>query len=379
VRMVQIGLDWLPERAGGLPRYYFDLVREAPRHGVELRGLVAGSGRAAEETGGAVTAFAPHEWPLARRLLAARAATRRLLEGFPPDLVASHFALHALPALDLIGRHPLVVHFHGPWGLEGEAERAGGPATRAKLALERLVYAKARLLIVLSEAFGQILRERYAVPGDKVRVVPGGVDVARFAPTMTRAEARERLGWPADRTIVLAVRRLARRMGLENLILAMDAVRRERPDALLLVGGRGRLEPELRALVGRLGLEDSVRLLGYVSEDVLPLAYRAADLSIVPTVALEGFGLTTLESLASGTPVLVTPVGGLPEAVRGLSPDLVLAGTAPEDLAGGLIRALNGTLPLPSSAACRTYVEEHHAWPAVVARLLAVYREALGG
>ena len=71
----------------------------------------------------------------------------------------------------------------------------------------------------------------------------------------------------------------------------------------------------------------------------LPLAYRAADLTVVPTVALEGFGLIAVESLAAGTPVLVTPVGGLPEVVAALSPALVLAATGSAPLADAVIRA----------------------------------------
>ena len=77
-----------------------------------------------------------------------------------------------------------------------------------------------------------------------------------------------------------------------------------------------------------------MRLLGFVAEEDLPWLYRACDISIVPSVALEGFGLPTIESLAAGTPVLVTPIGGLPETVSELDPGSGAAGCQRE-LPGG--------------------------------------------
>jgi glycosyltransferase involved in cell wall biosynthesis len=104
----------------------------------------------------------------------------------------------------------------------------------------------------------------------------------------------------------------------------MRTVRRIHPEVLLLIAGKGPLHDALSARIEDLGLQRHVRLLGYVPDADLALAYRAADLSVVPTVALEGFGLITVESLAAGTPVLVTPVGGLPETVQALAPNLIL-------------------------------------------------------
>ena len=88
----------------------------------------------------------------------------------------------------------------------------------------------------------------------------------------------------------------------------------------------------------------------------------------MPTVAHEGFGLITVESLAAGTPVLVTPVGGLPEVVAGLSPDLILRGSEVPDLVAGLDGALSGTLTLPSREACQQYAQEGFDYRTVAER-----------
>jgi len=176
---------------------------------------------------------------------------------------------------------------------------------------------------------------------------------------------------------VLAVRRLVRRMGLEDLITAMLTVRERVPEILLLIAGKGPLAEALSARVQALGLKNSVRLLGFVSDEELPLAYRAADLTVVPTVALEGFGLIAVESLAAGTPVLVTPVGGLPEVVRDLSPGLVLSATGAGPLSEGLAQALTGGLTLPSAGACQAYARARYDWSVIAARVRGVYAEIL--
>jgi glycosyltransferase involved in cell wall biosynthesis len=230
---------------------------------------------------------------------------------------------------------------------------------------------------VLSEAFKSLLVRTYGVCAGRVCVVPGGVDVDRFDSPLSPADAREQLGWPPDRPILLAVRRLVRRVGLGPLVDAMQRVRVRVPDALLLIAGKGPLADELRARIRHHDLDDHVRLLGFVPDETLPAAYRAADLSVVPTRSLEGFGLVAAESLAAGTPALVTPVGGLPEVVRDLSPDLVTESASTAALRRRLVAALDGSLSLPSAAECRDFAAARYDWPVVAQRVRAVYEEVL--
>jgi glycosyltransferase involved in cell wall biosynthesis len=372
-----IGSGWFPESPGGAENVLFHLAQHLPACGVALNCLVPATCRAAQESSGRITAFAATSEALSRRLWLLRRAMRAALRQRRPDLVASHFALYTLPCLDLIADRPLVVHFHGPWALEATAQGAGPLVRLGKAAIERLSYRRGRRFIVLSEAFGDLLCRLYGVEDSAIRVVPGGVDCARFSVDQPRRDARAVLSWSDDRPTVLAVRRLVRRMGLHGLLTAMVEVRRAVPDAVLLIAGCG---PEARALaceVARLDLQDSVEFLGFVPDDLLPLAYRAADLTIVPSIDLEGFGLSVIESLAAGTPVLVTPVGGLPETVRGLEPALVLPGKTPGDLADGIVAALDGRLTLPTMAACAEHARRNFDWPVVARRTREVYDEAL--
>jgi glycogen(starch) synthase len=375
--VLQVGAEWFAERGGGLNRYYGDLLRHLPGAGVTYRGLVAGSPAAVSDP--AVRPFAPIDAPLPTRWLAERRAVREELAAHPCDLVASHFAPYAVPLFGGPARAlPLVVHFHGPWAEESRGEGGGPVAAGAKAALERFVYRRADRLVVLSEAFAAVLRESFGVSPDRIRVVPGGVDCGRFDLGVSRHDARARLGWPTDRPIVLTVRRLVRRMGLEDLVDAAERLRGRVPDALVLIAGTGPLRDELAAQVAARGLTDQVRLLGFLADADLPLAYRAADVSVVPSIALEGFGLTAAESLAAGTPVLVTRVGGLPEVVGALSDRLILPPRSPPALAAALgDLLLDGPGRWPSADECRAYAQAAFDWRHVAHRVADVYAEAL--
>jgi glycogen(starch) synthase len=374
---LQLGKGWFPEQSGGLNRYYHGLLQHLPAAGVQVNGLVAGSDQVASSSEGAVTAFAPSKSRLPARWRGVRHHFRQLFARKPSSLVVSHFALYTAPCLDLFPRDHFVVHFHGPWADESRAEGANALITAFKRRLERSVYRRAKRFIVLSEAFGRVLAERHGIDPSRIRVIPGGVDSARFSVSETRAEARARLDWPANRPILFVVRRLVRRMGLENLIDGIRHARHLVPDLLVLIAGSGPLARELEERCVVQGVERNVRLLGYLHDDLLPLAYRAADLSIVPSVALEGFGLIVAESLAAGTPVLVTDVGGLPETMEGLSPQCVIHDRGPAALGSAIADAFRGGMTLPSAEECSRHARERFDWKQVVRRVRETYAEVV--
>ena len=377
MNMLQLGMGWFPEQAGGLNRFYYDLTNQLYLDGVGIYGLVAGTNTVIKNSQGLVNTFSSSNGNLIKRWIKMRRTTAALLNEKDFDLVTSHFALYTFPVLDKLRKIPLVVHFQGPWADECAVEGQGRYVSQLKSHIERSVYTRAMRCIVLSKAFGKILANRYGVDESLIRVIPGGVNVERFAITESPTNARLKLGWPIDRPTILVVRRLAKRMGLENLVEAVAEVKRHIPEVLVLIAGKGPIHQGLEKLIAERDVSENVRLLGFVPDEQLPLAYRAADFTLVPTIALEGFGLITLESLASGTPVLVTPVGGLPETVEGLSDNLILPGASDKVLASGIRSALDGSLPLPDAKSCVAYVKENFNWPLIAKRILGVYEEAL--
>jgi glycosyltransferase involved in cell wall biosynthesis len=290
------------------------------------------------------------------------------------DVADLHFAgTGAYPSLlGALRRVPVVVHFQGPWADESALTGSGAWNVAVKRSIERRAYRRAERIVVLSAAFARVLVERYGVAPWSVLVIPPGVDLERFTPG-EQASARAALGLGDARRVVLSVRRLVPRMGLEVLLQAWSRSEPAPGDVLVIVGdGPGR--PELESLVVAHGVEASVRLCGRVDDDELVEWYRAADLTVVPSVALEGFGLVVLESAACGTPVLGSDVDGLREALGAVGADPPFAAGDVDALAA----ALHGAVA-PSDAARATVraAAASHGWEAVAERHQALYAEVL--
>ncbi|MGH3723205.1 MAG: glycosyltransferase family 4 protein [Mycobacterium sp.] len=351
------GSEWFSSMPGGLNRYFTDLFSALRQQDdIELSAAAFGMPSDGGQSWGAIGGSTRS------RVLTAfndRSGLRR------PGILDRHFCLYGPPAVGWQRRSRLVVHFHGPWAAESRFAGAGALRSRAKYVVERLRYAGAERLIVLSNQFRDVLVEDYRIPADRIEVIPPGVDLDRF-------ELLPRLDAPTGRRTVLCVRRLEQRMGLHRLIESWPAVLSAHPDACLMVVGTGTAEKDLRTQVTSAGLDDSIQFTGRVDDLTLTQLYTLAEFTVVPSVALEGFGLIALESLATGRPAIVTDCGGLPDAVRDLDSSLIVPADDAEVLAARLISALDGTLPTPQR--CRQHAESF-SWAAAAQRHHDVYSE----
>jgi len=247
---------------------------------------------------------------------------------------------------------------------------------------ERVVMRRCRRIVVLSEFMRQRVMESHRLPESRLRIVPGAADPVRFHPPADPSEVRRRLKLPLNKVVLFTVRNLVPRMGLENLVQAIARLGEEGQDLQVLVGGDGVLRSSLEQRIRDLKLTDRVRLLGYVAEQELPLYYQAADLVLMPTQELEGFGLVTVEAMACGTPVLGTPVGAIPEVLARVDPGLIADGTDGAALASALRRILRRFRDQPGeqerlSIKCRALVEEEYNWVRHTDRLEVILREAV--
>jgi glycosyltransferase involved in cell wall biosynthesis len=238
---------------------------------------------------------------------------------------------------------------------------------------------QSRGIIVLSEqSLGEV--SAFRCPSSHVHLLSGGVNLLRFHPVVSKDAVRHSLGLPQDRRLLLSVRRLTPRMGLDKLIAAMPTVAARRPDVLLLIGGKGSERDRLERLIVKCGMEDHVRLIGFIPDEQLASYYGAADVFILPTAALEGFGLVTVEALACGVPVLGTPIGATPEILAPLDPRLVMPGATPDALASGILAFLEEEWPQELSVdRLRQYVERNYSWDRHIEAVEAVYRTVLQG
>ncbi len=307
----------------------------------------------------------------------------------PFDLVHTHFAYAALGPLRVIPRSvPRVRTFHGPWDAEAWAEESQrtGMVNSVKASVKRGIRYRVEIaslrgsaqVLTLSDYFRRLVCERSCVAPEKITVIPGGADSIRFQPAEDPILCRRELGLPLDRRILISVRRLTPRMGLDNLIRAIPAILRRYPDVLLLIGGAGPEQGKLQELIHSLGLECHVRLTGFIPEERLATYYQAADLFVLPTLALEGFGLVTTEALACGLPVVGTPVGATPEILGKLDPRLIASGSSSQALSEAILDFFEG--PWAASLTpdrLHRYVAEHYSWNSHIAATEAVYGSLL--
>jgi glycosyltransferase involved in cell wall biosynthesis len=374
MRIACVATGWYPESPGGLEKYVYGMTQELIRAGDALDLFVTGKPRLNDTCAHGYSIGIPGE-PLWKRMFDARLTFAKSFRG-PYDVVNLHFAMTALPLIPFI-RHdvPRVVHFHGPWAAESRAEGGTTASAAVKEALERFVYRRADRYIVLSTAFKDLLAG-YGVAPSRISVVPMGIDTSFFRPAHDRRSVREELGWPGEATVFFSARRLINRVGLLELLSAVRIVRDTYSNVVVKIAGKGPLRAELEAAVATLGLDDCVELMGFVSDDDLVRCYQAADVTVVPTQSLEGFGTIISESLACGTPVIVTPIGGMPEAVAPLAPQLITRSAASEDIAARMIGVLDGTVPIPSYDACRKYALERFDWRIVYANVRSVFEHS---
>jgi glycosyltransferase involved in cell wall biosynthesis len=317
--------------------------------------------------------------PLTRR--AARALADRRF-----DVMVAHNSTTGFGLLRARVDAPLVQVFHADAVAESAYWRSVsrvGPTWLARLALEQPLryFARSSLrgaasVVVLSEYSRRLLAALDPGIASAAITVLGAVDTDRFVPDC-RDDARAELGIPPDSRVVLTVRRLVPRMGVSEL-LAATALLKDLEDLHLIVAGSGELEGELHKRCRELGIVSHVRILGRVSDDDLRLWYRAADLFVLPSQAHEGFGLVTAEALASGTPVVGTPVGATPDLLTPLEPRLVANGTDANALAEVIRAGLELANPALRSR-CRTYAEERLSWRAAMPKWEAVLRAATSG
>jgi glycosyltransferase involved in cell wall biosynthesis/SAM-dependent methyltransferase len=325
----------------------------------------------------------------------ARRVAARLLAARPADVLNVYQPLSGYCVLaSAIGRRvPALYSFLSPSPLEYRSRlrmtthHRGGVAGLAGLAAlwtaERACLRRAARIHIMSDFSRSLLWKLYRVPAERLVHIGGGVDLERFRPALDRRAVRLALDLPLDRPLLLTVRNLEARMGLDTLLDAMAILARRIPDLQLLVGGSGSQRRALEAQVETLGLDKHVTFLGFIAEADLPRYYQAADVFVLPTRELEGFGLVTAEALGCGTPVLGTRVGATPELLDPLDAGLVFSETTAPAMADDLAALLDRLSGDPTAvtrlrARCRRHAEARFDWERIVDDLEATLAEVAG-
>ena len=309
-------------------------------------------------------------------------------EGREYDLIHGHYWLSGL-----IGERlrtawngiPLVQMFHTLGHMKNAIARSPSEyASQARLEGEAHIVQAADRLIAATPAEEQQLIDYYGADPRKIAIVPPGVDLQRFKP-LNRLQAMQSIGIPPSRKNILFAGRIEPLKGIDTLLGALALLQTRQPEALdnvcvTIIGG----DPwtpvpdsemqRLQTMAGELGLHDLVTFAGARDQDLLPYYFAAAEMVVVPS-HYESFGMVALESMAMGTPVIASRVGGLAHlVVDGCNGFLVPAGDATA-LAERILDLLDcegcrAQLSREAQAYARSY-----AWPKIVTRMLAVYQD----
>lgn len=250
------------------------------------------------------------------------------------DLVYSHYWLSAW-----VGRHlqvwwgiPHMVMFH-TLGAVKNAISIGEKEPELRIKTERRLVKNCHRIVAATEGEKEDLIRHYDASPEIISVIPCGVNLELFQP-MDKKAAKQQIGLNGRKTI-LFIGRIEPLKGIDKLLIAMTYLKNKQNPRLLLVGGdeNSRREMErLQRLSRELQIEDSVAFLGRLRQEELPCYYSAANVCVVPSY-YESFGLVALESLACGTPVVATKVGGIESIIRQGETGYVVMDNSPHRLA----------------------------------------------
>ncbi len=278
------------------------------------------------------------------------------------DVIHAHDWLTFLAGLEArrASGKPLVLHVHAT-----EFDRSGGGENGFVAAIERLGLAAADRVVAVSQYTSDVVARRYGVPAGRLRVVHNAVDPKESVGGWTVGE---------NAPLVLFAGRITWQKGPAYFVASAARVAAERPDVRFVVAGSGDGMRGMIEQVAALGLQERFLFTGFLPPADLDRLYARADVYVMPSVS-EPFGLTALEALQQGTPVIVSRTAGVSEVVRHV---LRVDFGDVDDLASKILSIL-AFPPLRATLAARGRAETQVlSWRDAAARCRDVYAELVG-
>ncbi|MBX8635436.1 MAG: glycosyltransferase family 4 protein [Thermoplasmata archaeon] len=370
LKIAQISPYYTPHH-GGVESFVRDISVELTRLGHELTVITSRNDRSlpAEEVINGVTV---RRVPLLITLLRTpipRGLHSRIMDEF--DVMHAHtpppsFAYLASRRLKRESI-PSVVTYHCDSDLPS---RLAGPVVRfLDRRISSSIIAGYSRIVVTTETYASTSANTWRIAPD---IVPVGADTRRFFPNPEdRLRTRRRLGIDG-KGIVLFVGRLVRHKGVQYLI---EAMKHTGSQTRLMIAGDGEYAPRLKRAARLLSDPSKVTFIGDVPDPVLPSIYRAADVLVVPSTSrLEAFGISAIEAMASGTPVVVSDIPGVREIINDGVQGLRSEPMNPSDMASKINTILeNAVLRQAMAEACIVRAREFSS-RVVAERLLEIYR-----
>lgn len=267
------------------------------------------TGGRAWQTAGSIS----YGWDLFTEVLRYASAGREIALQESFDIIYAHDWLSfgaGVAAKEATGK-PLIVHVHAT-----EFDRSGGAwgVNKEVYELEKHGMEKADVVVAVSEFTKSIIVREYGIPESKIRVVHNGIDELTM-PSGSTMLPRLRQLKHAGYKLILFLGRITLQKGPDYFLRVAKRALEKNPNLMFIVSGSGDMEAQMMNLAARLGISDKVLFTGFVGGAERHEIYRAADLFVMPSVS-EPFGITTLEAMKLGVPVLVSKQSGIAEAVR---------------------------------------------------------------
>ncbi len=194
-------------------------------------------------------------------------------------------------------------------------------------------------MILVSNKQKEIISRTFPQYSDKLVVIPNGYDSAFFFPRDTD-ECRNMLNVPIDKKVLFNISNLIDIKGHKYLIEAIGNIAKTRSDIFCIIAGKGYLSETLEKQIKNSKLEDSVKLVGWIPDDEIPIYINTSDFFVLPSLG-EGNPIVMFEAIGCGRPFIGTKVGGVPEIIVSEDYGLLCEPASSEELEKTIISALN--------------------------------------
>lgn len=243
--------------------------------------------------------------------------------------------------------------------------------------VEANVFRYAKFVVVQSEFNKKFVAHNFKIAPEKIQILPNGVDAKIFDPDRMQANnTRKKLGLEG-KDVILFSGRLTGQKGVFHLLRALQLVKKNMSNFVLLLAGDGPQEQMLRELSSRLGIQQDVVFLGKISHKDMPDLYSVADIFVLPSLS-ESFPNVMLEAMAMRKPIIITKVGVVPEILDSYKTAILVEPASPVELADAIIELeTDKGLASKIGQEARALVCKKFTWERVLDQTMRMYEAAL--
>jgi glycogen synthase len=388
MRIMMLSWEFPPQNVGGLSQHVYELSRALVEEGIQVDVITSGGEKVPErETMEGIDVFRVNtfqestgrdfiDWVQRLNFAILEKGAMLSNEKNKYDLIHAHdwLAAYAARSLKYIYTTPLLATIHATEfgrnnGLHNDEQRNISE-------LEWWLTYEAWKVICCSRYMKDELQNVFKLPEEKIEIIPNGIRPEAYQPSDERT-IMETLPVDTHEKIIFYIGRLVKEKGVQVLIDAAPAILGRFPNTKFVIAGKGPFEESLQAQARYLGLEEKVHFLGYVNDEARNSLYDSASVAVFASL-YEPFGIVALEAMASGTPVVVSSVGGLDEIIEHEKDGLKVYPGDPNSLAEQICRFL-GNEDWAASIAEKGYEKavSNYSWKKIAQSTSKVYSDII--